>query len=129
MNSKLIKQILIVGALMIGAITIFSAIPIAGAGAILNPGDNPEAVATATGGETSFRSLILRVVNYILGFLGLLSVIMIIYGGFTYVTSTGYDEAIGKAKKIIMYALVGIIIVLLSFVIVRAVLGAGTGTE
>ena len=38
-------------------------------------------------------------------------------------------DYLGKAKKIIMYSLVGIVIILLSFVVVRAVLGAGTGTE
>lgn len=129
LNMKLIKQTLIVFALMIGAITLFSALPIAGATSLLNPGDNPEAVASATGGETSVRALALRIVNYFLGFLGLIAVIMVIYGGITYVISAGNDEAVGNAKKIIQYALIGIIIILVSFVLVQAVLGAGTGTE
>ena len=68
-------------------------------------------------------------VNYFLTFLGIVAVIMIIYGGITYVTAAGQDEGIGNAKKIIMYALVGIIIILLSFAIVNTILGAGTGTE
>jgi len=129
LNMKFIKQTLIVFALMITAITVFSALPVAGATSILNPGDNPEAVSSATGGETSVRSLALRIVNYFLGFLGLIAVIMVIYGGITYVISAGNDESVGNAKKIIQYALVGIIIILVSFVLVQAVLGAGTGTE
>lgn len=131
MKSKvqLAKQVLIVLGLMVGAITLFSVLPMAGATSLLSPTDNPEAVATATGGESSFRGLVLRVINYFLGFLGLLSVVMVIYGGVTYVTSAGNDDAVGNAKKIIMYALIGLVIVLLSFVVVRAVLGAGTGTE
>jgi len=52
---------------------------------------------------------------------------MIIYGGFLYVSAAGNDEKIGKAKKIIMYAIVGIIVILLSFAIVNTVLVAGTG--
>lgn len=127
-KSQIVKQTLLVFALMIGAISLFSALPVA-TGAILNPGDSPGAVSEATGGETSVRSLVLTIVNYFLGFLGLLAVIMIIYGGVTYVISAGNDEAIGNAKKIIMYALIGIIIILLSFVVVRAILGSGTGTE
>ncbi|MEK7126580.1 MAG: pilin [Patescibacteria group bacterium] len=123
-----LKQALLVFALMVGALSLLSVLPVAGA-AILNPTDNPEAVAGATGGETTLRGLILTIVNYFLGFLGLLAVIMVIYGGVTYVYSAGNDEAIGKAKKIIMYALIGIVIILLSFVLVRMVLGSGTGTE
>ncbi|OGJ42129.1 hypothetical protein A3B60_00645 [Candidatus Peregrinibacteria bacterium RIFCSPLOWO2_01_FULL_39_12] len=127
-KSQLLKQALLVFALMAGALSLMSVLPVAGA-AILNPTDNPEAVSGATGGETTLRGLILTIVNYFLGFLGLLAVIMVIYGGVTYVSSAGNDEAVGKAKKIIMYALIGIVIILLSFVLVRMVLGSGTGTE
>ncbi len=128
-KSQIVKQTLLVFALMLGAISVFSLLPTAGATTILNPTDNPEAVATATGGQSSLRGLILTIINYFLGFLGLLAVIMVVYGGVTYVSSAGNDEAVGKAKKIIMYALIGIVVILLSFVVVRAVLGAGTATE
>lgn len=127
---KLLKQTLLVFALMIGAITFLSMIPAAGAaGSILNIGDNPDTISQTTGGATSIRQLILTIINYFLGFLGLIAVIMVIYGGVTYVISAGEDEKIQSAKKIIMYSLIGIIIVLLSFVAVRMILGAGTGTE
>ena len=53
---------------------------------------------------------------------------MIIYGGILYVTSAGNDENVQKAKKILMYAIVGIVVILLSFAIVNTVIGgAGTG--
>ena len=68
-------------------------------------------------------------VNYFLTFLGIVAVIMVIYGGVTYVTAAGEDEKIQSAKKIIMYAVIGIIIVLISFALVNMILGAGTGTE
>ena len=122
---KTLKQALIVFALMTGALMMFTFIPdaLAVSGAI-DPGDKPDIVP---GG--SLRGLVLTIVNYFLGFLGLLAVIMIIYGGVTYVTSAGNDEAVGNAKKIIMYALIGIIIILLSFVVVNTVLSAGEGVE
>lgn len=93
----------------------------------ISPTDNPAAISAATGGTGSFRQLALTIVNWLLGFLGLIAVVMIIYGGFLYVTAAGNDEKIGKAKKIIMYAIVGIVVILLSFAIVNTVLGAGTG--
>lgn len=129
MQSKiqLLKQALLVSTLMVVAITLFSALPLANAG-LIGDEDNPAGVSEATGGATDVRALALTVVNYFLGFLGLVAVIMVIYGGVTYVTSAGNDEAIGNAKKIIMYALIGIIVILLSFVVVNAVLKSGTGT-
>lgn len=129
MNTKLIKQVLLVFGLMVGALALVSFLPGVANAALLGQGDNVASVAEETGGEGSLRALILRMVNYFLTFLGVLAVIMIIYGGVTYVTAAGKDEAVGNAKKIIMYALVGLIIVLLSFALVNTILGAGTGTE
>lgn len=115
-----------IGLLTSIALMMATIMPVAAQG-FINPGDNPAAVSAATGGTGSFRQLALNIVNFFLGFLGLIAVVMIIYGGFLYVSAGGADEKIGKAKKIIMYAVVGIIVILLSFAIVNTVLGAGTG--
>jgi cytochrome bd-type quinol oxidase subunit 2 len=97
---------------------------------LIQEGDVPSNIASATGGEGSIRALILRIVDFFLLFLGLIAVIMIIYGGVTYVTAAGNEEKVGKAKKIIMYAIIGIVIVLISFALVNTVIrGAGAGTE
>ena len=93
----------------------------------ISPTDNPGAISSATGGQGSFRSLALTIVNFFLTFLGLIAVVMIIYGGFLYVTAAGNQEKIESAKKIIMYAIIGIVVILLSFAIVNTILGAGTG--
>lgn len=92
----------------------------------LNPTDNPSKVAAATGGQSSARALVLTIVDYLLGFLGLLAVLMIIYGGVMMVISEGGEEA-KKGKQIIMWAAIGIVIILLSFAIVNTILGAGSG--
>ena len=126
-KTQILKQALMVFALMVGALSMFTLV--AHAAGILNATDVPGNVTAATGGQTSLRGLVLTIVDYFLGFLGLLAVIMVVYGGVTYVSSAGNDEAVGKAKKIIMYALIGIVIILLSFVVVKAVLGSGTATE
>lgn len=121
-NKKLIKQALLVTALMVGALSIVQFLPIASAATLIDPNENP--VGENTGNEGSLRVLVLRIVNYFLGFLGLLAVIMVIVGGVMYVTAAGKDEQTGKAKKVIMFALVGIIIILLSFAIVNTIIGA-----
>ncbi|MBD3270434.1 hypothetical protein GF376_02820 [Candidatus Peregrinibacteria bacterium] len=91
--------------------------------------DNPGRISSATQGQGSARLLLLDIVNYFLGFLGLVAVLMVIYGGILVLTSAGDPEKAGKGKKILLFAVIGIVIILLSFAFVNTVLGAGTGTE
>ena len=91
--------------------------------------DNPSTVSNATGGETSARALVLTIVNFFLGFLGLIAVLMIIYGGVLVLTSAGNPEGADKGKKILTYAAIGIVIILLSFAFVATVLTAGSGNQ
>jgi hypothetical protein len=120
-TKKIIKQTLIVLGLMVGAIALLNVIPVASA-ALITPGDVPTDVPH----EGSLRTLALKIVNYFLTFLGIVAVMMIIFGGVTYVTAAGKQESIDNAKKIILYALLGIIIILLSFAIVNTVLSSVT---
>lgn len=125
---KFAKEALIVFGLTVVGLMLFQIVPVfAQAGNIAT--DAPEFVSNVTGGQTSLRGLVLTIINFVLTFLGVLAVIMIIYGGMLYVTAGGAQEKVDKGKKILMYTVVGIVIIMLSFVIVNAVLGAGTGTE
>ncbi|MFH1536547.1 MAG: pilin [Patescibacteria group bacterium] len=55
------------------------------------------------------------VVNIALGFLGILFLILTIYGGFIWMTASGNEENITKAKKILTTAVVGLVIILASY--------------
>lgn len=80
--------------------------------------------------ETNLRDYIVNVVNFVLGFLGLVAIIMVIYGGFMYVTAAGEEEKTTKGKKSVTYAMVGIVIILISFALVNTVIkGVGKGTD
>jgi hypothetical protein len=70
--------------------------------------------------EAGLRSLILSMINWILLFLGLIATGFLIYGGFLYITSAGNDENINKAKKLIMYAAIGVVVILLASILVNA---------
>jgi hypothetical protein len=87
----------------------------------------PERIGSATGGTGDFKSLLLTIINYFLGFLGVLAVLMVIYGGVLYITASGDPQKADKGKKIIMYAIIGIVIILLSFALINTVLGAALG--
>ena len=60
-----------------------------------------------------------EVVNFILFLLGIVAVIMIIYGGFRYVTSGGDPTGTQNAKNTILYAVIGLIVAMLSYAIVN----------
>jgi hypothetical protein len=125
-----LKEAAIVLGLMSAGLVLFNVLGIDMAQAqLISPEDSPDNITTATGGEGSFRNLAKTIVNFFLYFLGFIATIMIIYGGILYVTSAGNDENVGKAKKILLYAIVGIIVILLSFAIVNTVLTAGTGSS
>lgn len=97
---------------------------------LIGVGDNPENIDTATpawGG--SARTAIRVIVNYFLFFLGLIATIMVIYGGFLYITSGGDDAGAEKGKKILIYSAIGIIIILVSYALVNTIIETGTGNE
>ena len=67
-----------------------------------------------------------EITNVILFIVGILSVIMLIYGGLRYVISGGDSKKVTDAKNTIMYAIIGLIIAILSFAIVNFVINAFT---
>ena len=60
-----------------------------------------------------------KVVNIILFVLGVLAVIMIIFGGFRYVTSGGDSNKLTSAKNTILYSVIGLIVALFAYAIVN----------
>ncbi len=79
---------------------------------------------------TNIRDFILKLTNFILSFLGLAAVVAIIYGGVLYVTSGGEQDSTDKAKKVIRFALTGIVVVVISFALVNTLIsGVTTGEE
>lgn len=79
--------------------------------------------------STDLREFIIRIVNYALGFLALLAVLLVIYGGVLYLTAAGEEEKTTTGKKSIMYAVIGLIIIMGSFALVNTVIDSGTGGQ
>ncbi len=59
-----------------------------------------------------------------LSIVGIIAVAFLIYGGFRYITSAGNDEVAESAKKIIQNAIIGLIVIILSYIIVVVVINA-----
>lgn len=84
--------------------------------ALFEKGVAPNAVS-----QQDLATSITTIINYFLGLLGLVAVAFLIYAGVLMVTAGGNDEQVTKARKIITYAAVGIVIILLSYTIVSFV--------
>ena len=71
--------------------------------------------------STDLSGIIVTILDFLLGIAFLVAVLMLVLGGFRYITSAGNEETAGKGKKTIFNALIGIAIVILSYVIVSVV--------
>jgi TRAP-type C4-dicarboxylate transport system permease small subunit len=56
-----------------------------------------------------------------MGILMVVAILMIIIGGFMYVTSAGSEERAKSGRKTVMYALMGVAVVILAYVLVNIV--------
>jgi hypothetical protein len=95
--------------------------PLAAFAQLTLPDAGGTGLSNCFGGACTISQLILTVINIILALAGLIAVLVLIIGGFRYVTSFGNEEAVGQAKKMIINAILGIIIIILAFVVVRVV--------
>jgi hypothetical protein len=74
------------------------------------------------------NNLIRTIVNLLSAVVGIVAVIMIIFGGLRYITSGGNDTSVTGAKNTILYAIIGLIIVALAQVLVRFTLNKVTNS-
>lgn len=58
-----------------------------------------------------------RVVSYALGFAGIVLFVLLVTGGFKFITSGGDPKAVEGARNTITYAVIGLIVVIASFLI------------
>jgi hypothetical protein len=79
-----------------------------------------------TGNGVSLSSVVKVIVNILSLIVGIVAVIMIIVGGFRYVTSGGDSNNITSAKNTILYAIVGLVVVALAQFIVQFVVAKVT---
>ena len=78
-------------------------------------------------------NIIANIIEAVLGFLGLLFVVLIIWSGYQWMTAGGNSEAITAAKKRMLNAVIGLIIVLSAYIIADFVISRSaevtTGTK
>lgn len=94
-------------------------------GSNLSAPDNNTTNCSDTGtdtGNTKIDDIVKTVINIFSWVVGVVAVIMIIVGGFRYVTAGGDSNNVSAAKNTIIYAIIGLVIVAMAQFIVQFVL-------
>ena len=110
-NNKLLKKFLSLAVIIIG-ILFFRL--------VLAQDFGIDPVSTGLDGtlaEGDPRTIAGRIINVILGLLGIIAVSLIIYAGFLWMTSAGEEEKVSRAKKLLTSAVIGLVIILASWAI------------
>ncbi len=77
----------------------------------------------ATGlGKTDIRVTIAKIIRVAMGLLGIIAVVIILIGGFTWMTAGGNEEKVGEAKKWIFSGIIGLAIILSAYAIATFVI-------
>jgi hypothetical protein len=97
------------------------------AGANLNVNTNCSTPIDNQSPEQRINDIIADIINIFSLIVGITAVIMIIIGGFRYITSGGDSNNVTGAKNTILYAIIGLVIVAMAQFIVRFVLARVTG--
>jgi hypothetical protein len=75
-----------------------------------------------SGLSTNLSASVKNIINVLIGVIGVVAVVMLIIGAFQFVVSSGNADSTKKAKDTILFAVIGIVVALLSFAIVNFVL-------
>ena len=75
-------------------------------------------LTTINADGATVSGIILGIISWVLGFAGILAILFIIYAGISFLTSSGNEKQAEKAKTILTNAVIGIIIIILSYTIV-----------
>lgn len=76
----------------------------------------------------TFNKLTARIINYVLGFVGTIALLLFIYGGIIWMTSAGSAEKVKKGRDIIVWAIIGMAVIFMSYILVKVIIIALEGT-
>lgn len=122
---KIISFVLLL-TLAFGLATAVSAAPI-------DANDLGISYAAETGlGSRDIRATIASIIRVAMGLLGIVAVVIILIGGFTWMTAGGNEEKVGEAKKWLFAGVIGLAIILVSYAlatfVINSLVNATTGT-
>ena len=76
----------------------------------------------STGGAGGLTGTIASLIRTAMGFLGIIAVIITLYGGFLWMTAAGNDDKVKQARKVMMSGFIGLVIVVAAFTLATFVI-------
>ena len=110
----------LLAALVVASLGVFVLTPVSTVGAL----DPLESVCKTNGGaicdnkDDDGKTLIADIVSTLLFIVGAISVVMIIFSGILYATSSGDAGKVARAKNTLTYSIVGLVVAFIAFAIV-----------
>ena len=98
----------------------------------------PMAVAAQTSGDqfginygtytglthTDIRVTIARIIQTAMGLLGIIAVLIVLYGGFKWMTAAGNEESVAEAKKILIAGVIGLVIIVSAYALASFIISS-----
>ena len=77
--------------------------------------------ASSVAGALTLSQIAVNVLNFLLGTMGIVALVMLVIGAIMYLTSAGDEDRIDKGKEIFKYSLLGVLIAMSSMVLVTQI--------
>jgi hypothetical protein len=71
---------------------------------------------------TDPREMAVNIVKFFMTFLGIIAVVVILLGGFKWMTAAGNEDKVADAKKLLVAGMIGLAIIISAYVIVNFVI-------
>jgi len=68
------------------------------------------------------RTMATNIVQFFMTFLGIIAVVIILLGGFKWMTAAGNEDKVAEAKKLLVAGMIGLAIIIAAYVIVNFVI-------
>ena len=85
--------------------------------------------AVCSGDAKDAKEIAKNIISVLLWIVGMASIIVIVYSGITFVTSAGNPSQITRAKTMLLYAVVGLVVSILAYAIVNFIVGSAGGSK
>ncbi len=81
------------------------------------------------GGDGDLITWVVNILKYLIGLAGIVAVAVLIMNAFMYITASGDEGKVQKATKGITYAIIGLIIAAISFLVINFVIDSITESQ